>query len=343
MATEVTHIIDPDMGAGYDYDSLADWEAGEQGDLTGVRDEIAVAKCRCTGGTADTTQVIIDGWTTSATQYIKIWTDPAESYRHSGKYETGNKYRFVANGHSSGQVILQDNYIVFDGLQFVPTSDNDYFVICPIANGGITIKNCVFHSTAASKTTLQMLFIGTSHTTANSYIVNNIFDNAFIGIYSRPGSSSARVIIYNNTVYNCTTGIRSRGAYNVVKNNLVIGCTDCYLESDEFEVADYNAYDEGTDPGTNGIDLSAYTDAQIFVNVASYDFHLAASSPAIGVATNLYNDSYYAFQTDIDGNDRGGSGASWDVGADEYIALGAALPRRALDGPFYGSLRGSVR
>jgi hypothetical protein len=343
MATEVVHIIDPDMGSGYDYDSLFDWEAAEQGDLTGVRDEIAVAKCRCTGGTADITLLVIDGWTTSATQYIKIWTDPAESYRHSGKYETGNKYRFERNGAATGAFQLADNYIVLDGLQFIATNDADYFITSITANGGYTIKNCIFHSTAATNASLVFLLIDTSHAVANSYIVNNVFDKAVIGMYTRPGLSSARVIIYNNTIYNCGTGIRSRGAYNIAKNNLVIGCTDCYLETNEFEVADYNAYDEGTDPGNNGIDLSAYTDAQIFVDVATFDFHLAASSPAIGVGANLYADAYYAFQTDIDSTDRGGSGASWDVGADEYTSVGGTRLRNALSGPFYGSLRGSVQ
>jgi len=43
MATTVTKIIDPDNGSGTDYTSLSAWEAGQQGDLTGVRDEIAVA------------------------------------------------------------------------------------------------------------------------------------------------------------------------------------------------------------------------------------------------------------------------------------------------------------
>ena len=93
MATEVVSVVDKDNGSGTDYLSLSLWESNEQGDLTGVRDEIAIAKCRCTGGTADTS-VSIDGWTTSSTQYIKIWTDPAESYRHAGVYpSSGNIYR----------------------------------------------------------------------------------------------------------------------------------------------------------------------------------------------------------------------------------------------------------
>ncbi|MFH2076319.1 MAG: hypothetical protein ABIJ57_13400, partial [Pseudomonadota bacterium] len=61
MASEVIKIVDPDSGAGFDYDSLFDWEAGEQADLTSGDGTIAVAKCRCTGGTVDSTGFTING------------------------------------------------------------------------------------------------------------------------------------------------------------------------------------------------------------------------------------------------------------------------------------------
>ena len=93
MATEIINIIDPDDGAGTDYLSLNLWQLNEQANIsvsTGS-DEQHTAKCRCTGGTADTTNTLIDGWTVEAPDnYIKIWTDPAESYRHNGTYQTGN-------------------------------------------------------------------------------------------------------------------------------------------------------------------------------------------------------------------------------------------------------------
>jgi len=118
MATEVIKIVDPDNGSGTNYTSLSAWEAGEQGDLTGARDEIAVAKCRCTGGTADTTGLIIEGWTTDSTRYIKIWTDPAESYRHNGKWTTGNKYRLYTSDYW-GCIFLNQSpiHIKIIGLQ----------------------------------------------------------------------------------------------------------------------------------------------------------------------------------------------------------------------------------
>ena len=96
MATPVVNIIDPDSGAGYDYTSLNTWESNEQADIsvTTGSDEQHTATCRSTGGTDDLTGVYLLGWTTEEPDnYIKIWTDPGESYRHVGVWETGNKYR----------------------------------------------------------------------------------------------------------------------------------------------------------------------------------------------------------------------------------------------------------
>jgi len=65
-----------------------------------------------------------------------------------------------------------------------------------------------------------------------------------------------------------------------------------------------------------------------FTDASNGDFHLTASDTgARGYGTNLYNDSVYAFQTDIDGDDRGGSGAQWDIGADECVV---SLPPQLL-------------
>ena len=78
MATEVTKIVDPDGTAGVncDYTSLAALVAGYAKNLV-TADEQLTVKCRCTGGTADG-EVTINGFTTDATRFIKIWTDPSD-------------------------------------------------------------------------------------------------------------------------------------------------------------------------------------------------------------------------------------------------------------------------
>ena len=90
-------IVDPGGGTGYDYLSLSVWNTGRQGDLV-TRGHSEIAKCRATGGTADTSPVFsISGWNTDSTHYVKIWTDPSESYRHDGKWNTGKYLLQVSN------------------------------------------------------------------------------------------------------------------------------------------------------------------------------------------------------------------------------------------------------
>lgn len=331
MATTVTKIIDPDNGSGTDYTSLAAWEAGQQGDLTGVRDEIAVAKCRCTGGTADTTAVTIDGWTTSSTQYIKIWTDPSESYRHSGKWETGNKYRMYADA-----VLLNvtgADHIIIDGLQFgyPPGAGNCGCLATMNMTGWAHIRNnVVWGGTSPSNA------FGIAVWSSNQYIYNNIImdfsdhSGTFYYGIKQESESPYPAAIYNNTIINCYVGIWSvsngGNGYDALKNNILYNCTTPIIGT--FAAGSgYNA----TEDASLGASYSVYGGAtgdrtsQTFSFVGSGDYHLQSSDTgARGLGTNLYNDAICPFQTDIDGQDRGGSGAQWDIGADEYVAAASS-------------------
>ena len=319
MATELIKVVDPDMGTGYDYDSLFDWEVAQQGDLTGARDEIAIAKCRCTGGTADTGgYVYINGWTTSATQYIKIWTDTSESYRHNGAWQTGNKYRLSL----SNTVGIENNEtdIVIDGLQIEITSANGNYQTNVYAAAAIIIKNCVIkgHTNAS--------YVGGGISLAgpgNTYVLNcTIYNFNAAETNSMPMAINGAGTYY---IYNCTL----IGGYQGLKNSAgTVYAKNCYSRSNGG--LSYNgtmtlttcASSDTT--GTAGLQSIALNTTN-FVNVTSgsEDFHLPLGSALIGVATNLYNDAAYPFQTDIDGQDRGGAAASWDIGADEYVSSAA--------------------
>jgi len=66
--------------------------------------------------------------------------------------------------------------------------------------------------------------------------------------------------------------------------------------------------------------------SQTFSFVGAADFHLQANDTgALGYGLNLYNDATYPFQDDIDGQDRGGAAAAWDIGADEYVSAAATI------------------
>ena len=85
MATEIIKTVKPSGG---DYTSLANWEAGQQGNLPALN-ETHTAECY---SMEDSSFVDLFGWTTDPTRYIKIYTPLSE--RHSGKWNA-NKYRMV--------------------------------------------------------------------------------------------------------------------------------------------------------------------------------------------------------------------------------------------------------
>lgn len=330
--TTITTVVDPDSGSGYDYDSLSDWESDlgntTSGDLPAYN-EIAIAKCRCTGGTADTETVSIEGWTCDSTHYIKIWTDPTESYRHSGKWETGNKYRMELSTETDNFHVHED-YIKIIGLQLQTTSyEREYARGILISDTGSepispTISHCIIKKGDNGEGYCDGICVQ-SGAHGPVYIYNNIVydfnETGDNGIMVDNETVSQDCFVYNNTVVNCTTGIIT-GRYETqdVINNILSGCTTALHGSFR------NSYNNATNNASLGASYSAVNSAdnqtsKTFTFVGAADFHLQASDTgAKGLGKNLYNDTYFPFQDDIDGDDRGGSGATWDIGADEYTA-----------------------
>jgi hypothetical protein len=324
MATTVTKVVDPDMGSGYDYDSLFDWEAAQQGNLTGARDEIAVAKCRCTGGTADTTTVVIAGWTPGATQYVKIWTDPSEAYRHNGTWQTGNKYRLIVSaGTNSGALEVATPYTRIIGLQVQNNEGGGWSSLYQRESENVIIDSC-------------LMFGGYNGFSAESIGGSLFLINCIAISNSAAGFSLACGSAFPGTayLYNCVSANNGGGGFVLESwsTDEIIIAKNCYSGGNAG--ADYDNAASGTftlttcrsEDGSLSTTTAAFSTSSgcYFTNVTagSEDCHIGASSALIGAATNLYNDANYPFQTDIDGQDRGGAAASWDIGADEYVAAG---------------------
>jgi len=293
MATEVVKVIDPDNGTGADYTSLSAWEAGEEKDLQQA-DEIAVAKCRCTGGSADTDAVVIDGsWNPDATRYIKIWTDPSEGYRHDGKWND-SKYRLVNNADSYA-LDVNEPYTKIEGLQIRQTGPGDY-------NHALDVRNASYFEVSytivrgCNGNNAKGIYGSVSEGPVKLW--NNIvYDfNSSDGIVLSISTAGQKAYVYNNTVYNCNIGIYSGGYQDIVaKNNLVQDCTDGY-EGDFDSDSDYNISDiSGDAPGAN-----SKTCTVSFVDEANDDFHLASSDTCTRSGT-------------------------WDIGADEYVVAGGLI------------------
>ena len=287
---------------------------------------IAVAKARTSTGAADTTAVTIDGWTTSATNYIKVWTDPSENYRHQGVWNE-SKYRISIS--SGNGITVQDKDVFLDGLQIE-------------ISGATGNQRCINHMSGGSSGNYQISnnilkgvngagynvgIYSNSDASSITKIWNNLIydigkDNSVtVGIrlyYNASPVSTAYV--YNNTVYNSTYGIQRSGNTLVAKNNISYNNTTDY--SGTFDSSStHNLSKDATAPAYG----TYYRNANVvFADEENDDFHLDSSDiGARNQGTILYDsgdDSNLYFTTDIDGNARRDSAGTWDIGADENIA-----------------------
>ena len=318
-------------GQGCNYTSLNTWEAGEQADLTNNGPAIAQIQGDWSVAT-DTTKVVIDGWTTTQNDYIKIYTTPEA--RHNGKWDN-TKYRLVVDPGVSDYIIAvgEDN-VWIDGLQIYATYAPRWGANCisidrypeTVNNLNIKISNSILRSINSSEVPMSGIYIAGQGENSIVRIWNNIIydmgtisgDQSSNGIRQFAGSNFL-IYAYNNTVVNSYYGYRINPEETtfISKNNIAQNCTDGFYEYyGHFNSAsDYNLSDLANDaPGShsrNGVTVT-------FADEVNKDFHLAyTDTGAKGYGANLSADSNLSFSDDIDGQTRTGS---WDIGADQYQA-----------------------
>ncbi|MEA3398166.1 MAG: choice-of-anchor Q domain-containing protein [Patescibacteria group bacterium] len=285
---------------------------------------IAVAKCRSTGGSADTTAVDISGWSTASTTYIKIWTDPDDVYgRHQGKWDE-SKYRLIPGVHINRIVISGATDVTIDGLQI-----ETYGKIAPSiaisyntaeSDGNINISSCILRDSNLSTASYHRGFVNNGGSGTTIKLWNNIIydfnSGTFGGCGVKQATDDQTLYAYNNTIYNCTIGFDDYYLTNgklLLINNITQNCGNGYeINGANIDSAsDYNISDDGTAPGDNSI-----TSATVqFLDTANDDFHLSPNdTSARNAGVSLFNDATSSFSTDIDGTARG---SAWDIGADE--------------------------
>lgn len=299
--------------SGGDYTSLTAAEAGEQRNLVAA-DEVAVIQIDGVWALADTTPVVIGGWTTDATRYIRIYTTAMA--RHKGKWST-SAYRLSAL--TADVLGIYQEYVRIEGLQIENTNTSPSITAVRSVNGVWLLSN--FIRTAITDNIGQGINIGTYGAGRVNIIVNNI-----IQMLSINPSSVGLIIesthtdyIYNNTIISNARGILSGWDVNsTCINNLVravLACFIVYAGSNH----SHNASIDATAPGTNSRINQTFT----FENWAAGDFHLATSDTgAKDFGKDLSLDPNYPFNIDIDGDIRT---VTWDIGADEVVQQGGAV------------------
>jgi hypothetical protein len=212
-----TTVVDPDGGSGYDYTSLSNWESNEQGTLS----EPELAKCRCTGGTPDSDALTVDGWSTSPTNYIQIYVDPAEGYYHQGYFPTsGNYYRYDHSG-SNEPFYITDVDIRFVGVPIRYTNSANAQALMNLSgySSEMYFTECILVG-VDNGYEVYCIWSESLGTGAKVYFINNIVYGDWYYWWRTNGDAGSH-ILYNNTFYNSAAGLRCDGSgVLVLKNNI---------------------------------------------------------------------------------------------------------------------------
>jgi len=291
------------------------WGECPQGDLPCV-DKVAVAKIDGPWAAADTTAVTIDGWTTDATRYIKIYTT-AEA-RHNGKWDEG-KYRLIITGAHG--IYINEGNVRIDGLQVSVTPSSYYdgivFQSTGTSNNDFRVSNNIIkaiNSAANWPAGIELWDSGSGTFRAwNNIIYDFNYGTVNFGIVMADNAGGYTGYVYNNTIHNCIKGLFRDAGTLVAINNIVKGSGDTNAYVGTFSDSDYNATD-GTDTDDGGAH-SRTSQTFNFADEANDDFHLApADTGARDYGTS--NPGSGLFSNDIDRQNRS---VPWDIGADEAL------------------------
>jgi hypothetical protein len=327
-------VVVVDTGGTGDYTSLNAAIAAEQAVLT-TTDEQITFKCQSTNGNEDTAQVVVDGYTTDATRYIKIWTDPSESYRHTGKWGD-TKYRINYSLTASGQYAFQvkENYTQVIGLQITMTKGVYY-------GHGVSLlypANSILFDSNIVKGNGYNYYNGIVGADYGKSIISNNISYGWLGSGTNgygftPGAdnSSKYNYFYNNTSFANGRGFMAgANRYSVLINNIAMSNATDYTAYTFGAASDYNASSDTSAPGTTTAkSKTSYSD--YFVDYTNKDFHLKGNTSSL---LSLGGNSLSGiFTNDIDGDTR----SAWDVGADEYVASGGGkyTPKQEIIGGWY--------
>lgn len=307
MATEVTCIVDTGNGAGTHYTSLAAAIAGETGATPAVvtganlvtNDEQLTIKCRCTGGTADGAAVV-NGFTTDATRYVKIWTDPSEGYRWNDASRGANRRTYPASGNyyrietSGGSAVLTVSVIhtLVSGIAIKNTTSGSGYPSCFLVsceNASIVFDSC-FALGSGTATTGHFGYNIVSSSGASVDYVNCIatgFQKSGTSYYCgfRQNASSS-VNYYHCTAFGNRFGFKEEQPLTRAYNCISASNDDDFVNT---KILLNCASDDGD--GTNPIDISPGTVeatdwAACFVDYANSDFGLKLGSVCIDAGTD---------------------------------------------------------
>ena len=308
-------------GATRAYASSSAWEAARQAVLTEVEE------CICEGTAADTTNLVIDGWTTTAAFYIDLKA-VAGAGRHAGVWSTSH-YRIASSNDFGAALLINEAYVRVTGLQVENTSADGAYCVRYLTLTGTTattdfrMDGCILRDAdgaggnAAGFEAEDGLIairntVSYGHGGAGFYFI--IGDSVSLGV------TVTNCIAANNTGlgFNCATATGT----NVLQNCYSGGNTGADISANWDTITTCRSED-----GSQGTTVVAYSTSAgtYFTNITagSEDFHIGASSSLLDIGTDYSG----TFTTDIDGETRTGT---WDIGADERVSAAVGILRQMM-------------
>ena len=310
-ATESIRIIRQDC-TGYSncYTSLSAWEAAENRNLT-VTNEIAVARIEGTWTNPDTTAVTIDGWTTDATRYIRIYTAPEA--RHVGVWSDA-KYRLSNSGRAIYNV---EPYVKIDGIQIDNKTSTSQGILS--YQSGVEISNSIIKNSS-----IGLYLSGDNVKVKNCLIYDSSFGIRFTGTNG---------FFYNCTYANNATAVYLDAKFSTLKNSIFTNNTTD-ISNSGFGVSQttYSATNLGQSiSGIPADQSNKFNQTFVFLNSVNKDFHLSnTDNSAKDQGVDLSADPNFSFSNDIDGQNRTNP---WDMGSDEIIKITSIPETNPYSGP----------
>jgi len=301
--------------SGGTYTTLAAAIAGEliaNADLTAMAGILNI-EIGGTWSSADTTAVVINGFTTSAAYYPNIYTDAAN--RASMPWSTSKYNLSTANASA---LLLIDDHIRVDGLQISVTSSNASDQSGIAVYGQTSGANDIRISGCLIKGHANATYYNFGIDVEDSDTVLSIWDCIVYGTSTHASSkginvnAASTVSLYNVTVIGGTIGV-GRNAGTVTAKNCYAGGTSTNDYNGTISMTTCASED---DTGSAGLQTIA-VDTDTFVNVTATteDYHLAIDglSPLQNVGTDTSGDAApLNFTTDMDGES---FADDWDIGA----------------------------